>query len=324
MLVSGLSISLIPMTSGHSFLAVCILAAFFAAGSFPLKDRGQWLNFFVHWAVFSLPISVVGLPQGLVYVRRAWQALFFRADVIWKDYGEATLSTCLWMWWESLSVFLVLSLFHCWFALERRQVAMYGPAFAVFVLANVVRFQPGAMDNTKIFIAAWYPLACCAVGQFFVKLRAKTPALAAVLGIGATAAGILCVAKSLSIPWPVFSPQDLEVGLWAIENTPLESVFLTVEYPGIPVTAIAGRTALMTFPGWAWTHGIYNRYRTALVAEMWKTASTQLFREHGTRYALRMFARQKEPFNVNEADPGWIRVFRLKDLEVWEVVDELL
>jgi hypothetical protein len=324
MFVAGLSISLIPMTSGHSFLAVCILAGFFAAGSFPLKNPGRWMNFFVHWLLFSVPIVVVGLPQSLAYVRRAWLGEFVRAEVIWKEYGKATLGTCLWMWWESLSVFLVLSIFHCWFALERRQIAIYGPAFGVFILANILRFQPGAMDNTKIFIAAWYPLACCAVGQFFARLHTRTPPLAAALAIGATASGILCIVKSLSVPFPIFLPQDLEVGLWAIENTPLESVFLTTEYPGMAVTAIAGRTALMTFPGWAWTHGIYNVYRTALVAEMWKTANAQLFRERGTRYALSMLGRQKERFNVNEPDPGWITVFKLKGVEVWEVVDELL
>jgi hypothetical protein len=110
----------------------------------------------------------------------------------------------------------------------------------------------------------------------------------------------------------------------SIENTPLESVFLTMTYPGIPVTAIAGRTALMTFPGRAWTHGIYDRSRTALISQMWSTASTKLFRDSNTQYILRIMARQKEQFNVSHFDPGWICVFILEDVKVWEVVDELL
>jgi hypothetical protein len=324
MFIAGLSVSLIPMTSGHSFLAICILAAFFAIKTCPWLRPRKWVKFLIGWIVFSIPIIVIGLPQSLVFVSRAKRGSFIQCEVIWKDYGPATVRTCLWMWWESLSIFLIIALFHCWFHMNEFQTDAYIPAFCTFLLANILRFQPGAMDNTKVFIVAWYPLACCAVSQFLVTFFSRTKILTVLLAFGATISGTLCIGKCLGMPWPVFSPQEMGAGLWAVENTPLESVFLTMNYPGVPVTAIAGRTGLMTFPGWAWTHGIYDRSRATLMSEMWRTASAKLFRDSNTKYVLKIMARQKEQFNVSHWDPGWSCVFSVLDVEVWEVVDELL
>jgi hypothetical protein len=228
------------------------------------------------------------------------------------------------MWWESLSLFVFISLFHCWFSFQGSQISMYLPAFGVFIVANFVRFQPGAMDNTKIFIAAWFPLACCAVAHFLLSIVHRARTLAFALFIASTVSGTLCVLKSLSIPYPIFSSQELDVAIWSIENTPIESVFLTAIYPGIPVTSIAGRTALMTFPGWAWTHGIYNTTRHADIERMWQTADPAMFVAVATNYALRIQSRQQDKWEVDPGDSRWLKVFAYKDIEVWEVVDPLI
>jgi hypothetical protein len=324
MFTAGCCVSLIPMASGHSFLAICLLAAILAVQTCPWLTTKKWFNFLKAWIIFSIPIILIGLPQSVVYVGRAKQGNFIGIEMLWRDYGGPGLRHCLVMWWESLSNFLYLSLIHCWFSFGPTQTATYIPPFVVFWISNFVRFQPGAMDNTKVFIAAWYPLACAAVAHFLIWFAGRRPRTALALAVAAMASGTLCVVKSLAFPFPVFSPQELDVAKWAIENTPLESVFLTTTYPGIPVTAIAGRTALMTFPGWAWTHGIFDRRRTELTVAMWATGNPELFVNSSTDFVLKIQNRQKEEWKGNINDPRWLVVFAHKDVEVWEVVEALL
>jgi hypothetical protein len=109
-----------------------------------------------------------------------------------------------------------------------------------------------------------------------------------------------------------------------IENTPIDAVFLTVEYPGCPATSIAGRTSLNTFPGWAWTHGVWNAERYEAIQMMWASARPELFAQYGTQYALHLPSRSSVNWTVDPADTRWLQVFVEKDVEVWEVVDPLL
>jgi hypothetical protein len=216
------------------------------------------------------------------------------------------------MWWESLSLFLYFSLFHCWFTFRGSQFLNYLPAFGVFLVTNFLRFQPGAMDNTKVFCVAWFPLACCAVAHFLMRIADRGRYLAVALLLPSIVSGVLCVLKSLSLPYPIFSPRELEVGLWAIENTPLEAVFDTMVYPGISVTSISGRTALMTFPGWAWAHGICNATRQGIIDRMWESADPAIFRWIGANYTLRIKNRQPEKWERDTGDRRWLWVLAHK------------
>jgi hypothetical protein len=322
--VAGFCIALLPMASGHSFLAICLLAALFAIVFCPWLTPRRWPRFLAAWIIFAVPIAVIGLPQSFQYVQRARRGEFIKIKGIWLDYGPPTVFTFVMMWWESLSVFVFLSVFHCWWAFSRAQAAVYAPAFGVFIVSNILRFQPGAMDNTKVFTVAWFPLACAAVAHLLVVVWRRAPWIAAALAITGTASGFLCVAKSLGSPFPVFSPQEFNAGLWAIENTPIESVFLTIEYPGCPVTAIAGRTALMTFPGWAWTHGVISNERVWAVQNLWNSPRTEYFHQYNTQYALRQTERSQMNWSVDPGDTGWLEVFAEKGVEIWEAVVPLL
>jgi hypothetical protein len=121
----------------------------------------------------------------------------------------------------------------------------------------------------------------------------------------------------------MFYEEEFEVGVWAIENTPINAVWLTPTYPGTPMTSIAGRTALMTFPGWAWTHGIYNLSRQQLMEELWKQRDPELFRTHSVQYVYKNIGRENHTFDVG-VDTRWMKVFESKAVEVWRVVDGLI
>lgn len=260
-------------------------------------------------------------------MKRVSSGHFMRIRSIWNDYRHNTITGWFSLWWESLSVFVMIAVFHAWIVLNKSQRKMYIPAFLVFVVASFVRFQPGAMDNTKVFIAGWYPLACCAVAEFILQLRRSgsilSNILALLLFVGAIPAGTMCIGKSLSMPFPMFSYSTWDSGVWAAENTPTDSVFLTATNPGVAVTCVAGRTSLLTFNGWVWSHGIAMGDRPSLIAKMWEHDAA-LFRKYGVNYIHNVKDKTYNRVKMGEFETEWISVFRNQEVEIWQVVNDLL
>lgn len=324
---SGFLVSLIPMCSGHSFIGICLFCFFCAICDFPWFLKNKWLSFTYNWIIFAVPIIIIGVPQAIMFVGRAKGDSFMSIDPIWNDYFKGFFAPFI-MWWESLSSFVFISVFYSWFVLSSKQVMFYLPSFVLFIISNFIRYQPGAMDNTKVFYAGWYPMACICVAEFLIKYYYK-PGLFYSIAIqivffSMILSGLLCIIKSLLIPFPVFENEDWETGHWIIENTPLNSVFLTNFYPGCSATAIAGRTGFLTFPGWVWTHGLPLNDRYNLVNKMWKNLATyEDFVKNGVNYILGSNTRESKDFMVDVYNPDYLIVCKEENVTIWRVVKSL-
>lgn len=321
--LAGFFVSLMPMVSGHSFISISLYSAFLAAWHCPWLSPHEWKDFLAKWLFFAAPIVVIGIPQCLLFITRVRHSdkPFIYFDPIWKGY-----SGFFTMWWESLSIFVWISCVHSWCLVRRHQMSAHVPAFCVFVIGNLFRFQPVAMDNTKIFFAGWYPIACCSVALFFAKLfhqRNKViKSTAILLFMGTIAAGTLCIIKSLSRPFPLFSEIQWQSGIWAIENTPVDAVFLTGSFPAVPATTIAGRLGFLTFHGWAWTHGLHLGPRLSAAKTMWMHHNTTMFRQNNVRYIYHS-SNSRWNLTIDKYSPEWLAVFHSQDTTILELVTDL-
>jgi len=139
------------------------------------------------------------------------------------------------------------------------------PFMLLFLIANVVIFQSWDWDNTKLF-AYWQLAAALLVGAWVVRwwraglwrAIAATVALASVLLSG----GLVMLRQ---LPW---TPADANPGsfTWASHDdrvlagevearTPRTAVILTGGRPNDPLLTLAGRTAVMGYPGWLNSYG---------------------------------------------------------------------
>ena len=317
----GFFVSLMPMVSGHSFLTMCLYAGFVALFDFPWLQPRRWINSIETWLRFALPILLLGIPQCAMFVRRASHGSkgFMEIEAIWDRYHGMVN-----MWWESLSIFVCVALVHSWLILNRTQRKMYAPAFFVFILANFVRFQPVPMDNTKVFIAGWYPMACSCVGLFFARLIEKghfLKVISVLLAAGSVVSGIMCICKSLAWPFDLFSSTGWQCGLWSIENTPVDAIFLTGSFPATPPTCIAGRIGFVTYIGWVVSHGISPDHMQKS-NEMWTSHAPKTFRDNNVKYIYHDSSSGRN-LTISRHDPEWLNVFHTHDADIWELVSDV-
>jgi hypothetical protein len=139
------------------------------------------------------------------------------------------------------------------------------PFMLLFLIANVVIFQSWDWDNTKLF-AYWQMAAALLVGAWVVRwwragfwrAAAATVALASVLASG----GLVMLRQ---LPWTstgnnpgtyTWASHDDRVLADQVEaRTARTAVVLTGGRPNDPLLILAGRTAVMGYPGWLNSYG---------------------------------------------------------------------
>jgi hypothetical protein len=258
MVLAGLMMGILPCLSAHSFIGIGEYALFICAINFPWRPFR--FSAILQWAKFGVPAALIALPQVL-WLMRTKRRDFFVVKPIWFETN--TKLGFFTMWWESLGAFVMLSLFHVWFAMTKRQRLMYWPAIGVFVVSNFLRYQPGAMDNTKVYLCAWYPLACVAVAEYIVAtlLRARAQlvfvtAAVVLVVFGFVFGSIVCIYKALIHPFPMFSNDEMQFGIWVMQNTRRDAKMLAEGWHASPMMSIGGRLITMGYAGWIWSHGL--------------------------------------------------------------------
>ena len=67
--------------------------------------------------------------------------------------------------------------------------------------------------------------------------------------------------------YTMYTAEEISLSKWVKQNTDTQSIWLTGTYHNHWLFNLTGRQAVMTFPGWLWTHG-YNYYQTELDVKM--------------------------------------------------------
>ena len=134
-------------------------------------------------------------------------------------------------------------------------------ALCVYVVAELIQFQPNAYDNNKLFYVA-YMAMMPAMGLYLVKLWDKLRGvrgralLAAAFLAASTLSGALSLGREIVSDYRLFSREAAEAGVWAEANTPEHAVFLTGSEHNNPVAALAGRNIVCGTPSYLFFHGI--------------------------------------------------------------------
>ncbi|HLB77641.1 MAG TPA: hypothetical protein VJO72_11460, partial [Candidatus Dormibacteraeota bacterium] len=86
---------------------------------------------------------------------------------------------------------------------------------------------------------------------------------ASIVWLTLVAAGALSLLQFLPLQGPAyvwFSAEDVQLAAQVRQATPAKAIFVTGEQPNNPIADLAGRSVLMSYPGWLWSQGInYSR-----------------------------------------------------------------
>jgi len=276
---ASLMLSCMPYVHFHSFMALVIVAGFLFCIQF-LADPGYW-SVIRDWLCFVVPLSALALPQVL-WISPAHAGTFLRVQWGWMSGDQP-----LWLFWlKNLSPHWLVFALAYWMA-KAKLKTFYLAFVGLFVVGNVLVFQPYDWDNIKLFV--WWFLPSCVLAGFFLEqlwLRHSwRGASVALLLLGLmTATGAASVYRELHLSWLMFSREDLELADFVRGSTGKDALFLTSDKHNNPVACLGGRRILMGYRGWLWSHGVDYRAREQDVMTIY--SGSEGARDLLTRYRI--------------------------------------
>lgn len=319
---AGLLLGLMPMIHTHSFLAAGIILSFWLAGSIlalPNRDRRHLQPLLIQWGIVGTVALVLALPlflyffynqtQGFIQWYPGWLAKEF--DLNWFVFWIKN--------WGLTPVLSLIGLVTVWQASrpEKRLVNLFTwlPFLLLFALANLFLFQPFSWDNTKLIV--WSSIGISGLTAFglayladhsreirsiWVKVLGSLVATSLfVFSIASGAVDAYWIARTDLHSFQMYSAEELSLAEWVTATTPTNSIWLTGSNHNHWLFNLTGRQAVMTYPGWLWTHGYNYRQVESDVFDMYADpVSDTLFDKYGITHVV-IGPAERRGFNPDEA-----------------------
>ena len=305
---AGLGVGLLPLSNLSSLLGLGLVLPFvavlFPSRGWPLRS----LRFPVrNWLIFAAVAVVVTLPQVLWQQSDGGAISAIRWDT--TGFTDGPVSSIVWYWLKNLGlipVFVAAGL------LMRRSLAT-GPrrlllaCMPVFVIANVVAFQPFASDNVKL-ISLWLLAGSVAFAAGIAAIwRQSTGAairLVVSLLVATTLLGGVLVDIGL-LGWDqrvgVASPEEIALAAEVRDGTAPDALFATSQRPNAPILMLAGRSTFVGSDAQLAAHGYdpgpYERDLRSIMAL--DDDMPELVERYGIDYVVIGFA-ERDDFDVDE------------------------
>ncbi len=247
----------LPLLHTHSFLALGLLSAGWMI--YDLCHRGKLLP----WLLYGCLACLLAAPQlfGWTFQHTTGNTRFVYFQFNWVNNsgGWGMRDGYLWFWIKNIGVpfiLLILSLFEK----NRKRRFISAGAFVIFVVAELIIFQPNEYDNNKLFYV-WWALCAVLAADYAVELYDRMKGMrsryvmAGMLAVCCFATGTLSIAREVKSDYQMFSASDVALAEWVEENTDKDDTFICWTQHINPVSALAGRD-IVCGPGlWLYYHG---------------------------------------------------------------------
>ena len=264
-LIAGGLTGLLPFFHVHSLVVLGIVTLCWAL----LFPRPAWLGFFAVMAILAVPRLLMAVPGDPGAPPDHQYPRWLIGWVSGSDFPP-------WFWLKNTGLFwplLLLALLSP-LALRGRIRLLIAPFSLLFLVANLVKFQPWDWDNSKLLVF-WYMASAVAVGALLVRLarvHAAGAVVAAAIWLSLVASGALSLLQFLPAQGPAyvwFTTEEVQLAAQVRQQTAPKAVFVTGEQPTNPIADLAGRSVLMSYPGWLWSYGINYTQREADLARIY-------------------------------------------------------
>lgn len=282
----------LPLVHTHSFVALALYSAgalvytFFAQR----ENRKQLLQ---GAGVYFGIVVVLAVPQLLAFtLQQVTNEGFIKFHFNWVNYSESNgfVDFYPWFWLKNIGLPLIVML--CALLDFKRQDRMdIIGASLIFVVAELILFQPLDYDNNKLFYI-WYLLMLPAAANWCVALwhrlyaRRSRVFLAALFLIVCTLSGSLSIAREVMSDYQLFGASEAAAGAYVETHTDKDDMFLTGVHHNNPIYALAGRKIVCGPSLFLHWHGLDYAGREAQVRAFYAdpVGNLALLAEYDVRY----------------------------------------
>jgi len=266
-LAAGCLAGLLPFVHIHTLLCLVVVSFCFVA-----FHRRQALAYGYLFGAFFL----VSTATWIYFQRGAPPASFLSWNPGW-------IANSPWFWLLNWSLFLPVVVAAFIWVRPLKQVWLITSGILIFILANLVQFQPWDWDNTKLFFWS-YALMIPAAAQFlsYLSERRFGKWVAGLLFTSMVATGFIDAGYVITgqRQLTLFSSTELKWARKVRELTPPNAVFLTSSDSHDWVLSLTGRAVAMGYDGWLWSYGINYHPRKADLEKIFSGAPESLLILH--------------------------------------------
>ena len=250
------------MIHTHSFLGLGVVSLGVMIDTL-IRDKGHRLMDFANFAVYGILACIIALPQLLVWTfPQTIEGGSLRILFNWVNNDNGTLKDgYFWFWLKNVGpMFLLFPLAALTLKSHRIKAFSLG-ALLLFVLAEIVLFQPNVYDNIKLFYVAYIvmlPAGCLLLVEIYnrlkgIRLRAL---LAAAFIFVCTASGVISIARECISDYELFSASAVDAAEFIKENTEQDAVILTSNNHNNAVASLTGRKIVCGSSLYLYFHGL--------------------------------------------------------------------
>ena len=280
-----------PLLHTHSFLALGMLSAGWMIYDL-IRSRGKRA---LPWLLYGGLACLLAAPQLFFWTFRhtVGNSGFVQFRFNWVNTSGGRLRDGYLMFYlKNIGLPFVLLILSLIDKDKKRRMIACG-AFVIFVLAELIQFQPNEYDNNKLFYV-WWALCAVLAAEYAVAvydrlrgLRSRN-LLAGMLAICCFATGSLSIARECVSDYEMFGSEAVEAADFVEKNTPQHATFISWTQHINPVSALAGRD-IVCGPGlWLYWHGYDLSSREAEIRAFYADPANNgaILEKYGVDYIL--------------------------------------
>jgi hypothetical protein len=324
---AGLVAGLLPMIHTHSFLALGIVSATWFV-VYLIQGRQNYKTEIVNWAYYGITTLILSLPQIIFWTLKQTSGDgFLQVQYGW---GSIEHDNWLWFWVKNIGPIIIFAI-PAMFWLDKKLYSFYSGGIAIFIIANLIKFQPNDYDNNKLFYI-WFLFTLIVVLSYLQFIYNKLAGIRGrVFYLGlliflCTFSGLLTIGREYNSGSDIrlFSKYDVEIAEYVKKNTPKDALFITGDQHLNPITVLAGRNTLSGPPLYIFFHGINYSKRESDVKTIYESSSRffELTRYYNIDYIfVSSWEKDKYKMDQNFFDKHLKLLIKIQDISIYAVSD---
>ncbi len=253
----------LPMIHTHSFLALALVSAGALAYCF-FSDKTDRRKTLINFGVYALIACVMALPQLFTWsfpqtLDGGYPKFLFN----WVNNNEhgGLKDGYIWFWIKNVGIIFPFLFIAALSNTEKRVKALSLGCLILFIVAELVVFQPNVYDNGKLFFIAFIltlPACCELLVSIYNRLHGirGRAALACGFILISTLSGALTIVRECISDEYLFSKSEVAASEYIKNNTPKDSMFLTDDNHNNVVATLTGRKIVCGSGSYLYFHGL--------------------------------------------------------------------
>jgi hypothetical protein len=269
LLGAGILAGLLPIAHMHSFIAIVILTGIIC---FFYRNKLERLIYFI------TPATIISIILYLKFIHNGIEIDNFMTIIIgWTS--EGSLLSWLIMWLKLWGTFLPSVIVAVFLFKKSKLFQKYFPLYLgfglIFLIANIVVFQPTLWDNTKLFAWVYLGFSILVAKLLFYfwhqSLRLKLFTIILIFTLSAT--GFVELLRIFNLEQNTHllsSAQEINFAQQIAKNSQTDDIFLTSTSHNHPIPLWANRPIFLGYLGWVQNFGFESASRDQKLRQVYQ------------------------------------------------------